>query len=285
MLPCHRLKHSPHGGLFQPSVTQVIRLLSSQPYSSPSAPAPSAPLTDPFAAGALTYTTTGTDSFPAPSAYARHRHSWVHIFPEGLVHQHPSVDVRYFKWGIARMILEAEPAPDVLPMFIDGTHRVMSEDRGFPRFVPRVGKTIRVAFGDVLDYEATFGDLRRRWRELARKSSSSSSTTTTRQSAMSWFRSSRPAVAAATAEDHGHATGVAMLGELPDDLKYGREAQEIRIEVARRMRAEVLKVRKVLGGYPDSDPALGDARTWVIDDDKRSAKYKSRVEGSEINQE
>ncbi|KAJ4399834.1 Lyso-phosphatidylcholine acyltransferase, partial [Neurospora sp. IMI 360204] len=41
VLPCHRLKHSPHGGLFQPSLTQAIRLLSSQPFVQPGfTPAP-----------------------------------------------------------------------------------------------------------------------------------------------------------------------------------------------------------------------------------------------------
>ncbi|MCV5132377.1 hypothetical protein OFL98_27185, partial [Escherichia coli] len=59
----------------------------------------------------------------------RNRHSWVHVLPEGLVHQHPQVDLRYFKWGVARLILESEPAPDVVPMFIDGTEHVMKEER------------------------------------------------------------------------------------------------------------------------------------------------------------
>ncbi|KAJ4304178.1 Lyso-phosphatidylcholine acyltransferase [Collariella sp. IMI 366227] len=83
--------------------------------------------------------------------------NWVHVFPEGCVHQHASTDLRYFKWGLARLILESDPAPDVLPMFIDGTQRVMHEDRGFPRFLPRVGRTVRVAFGEVLDYEGCLG--------------------------------------------------------------------------------------------------------------------------------
>ncbi len=58
-----------------------------------------ASLPDPFTAGELTYSTDGTDRRLAPSTYLRNRHSWVHIFPEGMVHQHASTDVRYFKWG------------------------------------------------------------------------------------------------------------------------------------------------------------------------------------------
>ena len=72
----------------------------------------------------------------------------MHIFPEGLVHQHPNLDLRYFKWGVARLILESEPAPDILPMFIDGTQKIMPENRTFPRFLPRLGKKVRVAFGE-----------------------------------------------------------------------------------------------------------------------------------------
>ncbi|KAK1756051.1 hypothetical protein QBC47DRAFT_378951 [Echria macrotheca] len=235
VLPTHRLKHSVHGGPFQPAVTQAIRLLSRQSSVYP-----------PF------YTTNGTDRVPTPAVHARNRHAWVHVFPEGLVHQHPSSDLRYFKWGVARLILEADPAPDVLPMFIDGTQNVMPEDRTFPRFAPRIGKRIRVAFGDVLDYEATFGDLKRRWDALVRRS--------------------RP--------------GSGSLGELDDDdLKFGREAEMIRIEVARRMREEVLKVRGAMGGFPESDPKLGEAGTWAVDEGIKQKKYKSRVDGSDINQD
>lgn len=286
VLPCHRLKHSPHGGLFQPSLTQAIRLLSSQPFTQLGfSPAPlTSPVTtlltpsavdipDPFTIGALTYSTTGQDSHPAPSIYTRNRHSWVHVFPEGLVHQHPQVDLRYFKWGVARLILESEPAPDVVPMFIDGTQRVMDEERGFPRFLPRVGKKIRVAFGEVLDYEATFGDLRRRWRaevERVRKQEE---------------EEAAKAAAKDNKKELAEVKPKLLLGDLPDELKYSEEAQKIRIECARRMREQVLKVRRELGGYEESDPTFGEASTWAPDRKVKAEKYKSRVDGSEINQD
>ncbi|KAK0711452.1 acyltransferase-like protein [Lasiosphaeris hirsuta] len=260
VLPAHRSKHSEFGGPFQPSITQAICLLSAQPFSPP--PLSSPGLSDPFTTGALTYTTNGADTLPSPAYFPCNRHSWVHVFPEGLVHQHPSSDLRYFKWGVARLILEADPPPDVLPMFIDGTQRCMPERRTFPRFAPRVGKRIRVAFGEVLDYEATFGDLRRRWDGLVKRS----------RVGGRWR---------AGAGSGGH---VAMLGELPNELKHSKEAQEIRIEVARRIRDEVLKVRRALG-YPEPDPLLGDAATWRADDEIKAKKYKSRVDGSEINQD
>lgn len=206
------------------------------------------------------------DSHPSPSIYTRNRHSWVHVFPEGLVHQHPQVDLRYFKWGVARLILESEPAPDVVPMFIDGTQQVMNEERGFPRFLPRIGKKIRVAFGEVVDYEATFGDLRRRWR-------------------MEVERVRREEEAAVAKSKELVEAKPRLLGDLPEALKYSEEAQQIRIECARRMREQVLKVRRELGGYDESDPTFGDASTWKPDSKIKAEKYKSRVDGSEINQD
>ncbi|KAK4031918.1 hypothetical protein C8A01DRAFT_41645 [Parachaetomium inaequale] len=273
VLPCHRLKHSPFGGPFQPALTQAIRLLStpSPLYLSPQN---------------QTYTTTGTDTHPSPLTYPHHRrHSWVHVFPEGCVHQHASTDLRYFKWGLARLILESDPVPDVLPMFVDGTQRVMPEDRGFPRFLPRVGKTVRVAFGEVLDYEATFGDLKRRWEGLVRRERE-------RLGRVGGVTSNGGGGGAVGKRGDGvlvgkQTDGLLLPGDLPpsDELRYGKEAQEIRIEVALRMRAEILKVRKSLGGYPAPEPAFGLAETWALDDDIEAKKYKSRVDGSNINQD
>ena len=145
--------------------------------------------------------------------------------------------------------------PDVVPIFIDGFQNVMPEDRTFPRFIPRIRNRIRVAFGDALDSEAVFGDLRKRWKELVER----------RRSGL------------------GRVGGEEVLGELRDEeLRDGPEARAIRIEVARRVRDEVMKLRKQMG-YPDGDPALGDAETWAKD--KEGKKYRSAVDGSLINQD
>ena len=57
LLPTHRIMYSPHGGLFQPTITQAIRLLSRGPFIRGNAPpqkadtSPSSPdLFDPFSA-------------------------------------------------------------------------------------------------------------------------------------------------------------------------------------------------------------------------------------------
>ncbi|KAI8628573.1 acyltransferase [Xylariaceae sp. FL1651] len=249
VLPTHRLQHSPRGGLFQPTVPQVIRLLSSQPFIQPPIQVAenAIDIPDPFTTGGLTFTTTGLDKFAAPSVYAQNRHSWVHVFPEACVHQHPKMSMRYFKWGISRMILESEPMPDILPIFIDGTQRVMPEDRSFPRFIPRFGIKFRMAFGELLDTEKTFGDLRARWQDLVRKESKT------------------PRV----------------MGDLTDELRYGKEAVKLRIEVARRVREEVLKVRRNMG-YPDEEPLGFElAETWARE--QGSGEFKSNVDDSLVN--
>lgn len=137
--------------------------------------------------------------------------------------------MRYFKWGVARLVLESEPCPDVVPMWIEGCEQVMPEDRTFPRFVPRVGKTIKITYGGVLGDDA-FGDLRDRWKRLY------------------------DAEVAKLAEKP-------EMGLLPDALKYGSEAVELRKELTLRVRKEVLKLRR-LRGRPDEDPKWSLVETY-----------------------
>lgn len=254
-LPTHRAAHSKFGGLFQPTMTQAIRLLSdphkstapenwegaARPTSSPTLH-DSLPPSDPFSSSQLTYSTTGTDSYPAPSAYPSRRFSWVHIFPEGMIHQHPDKVMRYFKWGVARLILEAEPCPDVLPMWIDGPQEVMSDKRTWPRPLPRAGKDINVTFGELVDGEKVFGPFRKKWDELKRKA---------RTKRLKYF-----------AADSMEADVGEELGVLQDEeLRSGPEAEQLRIDVTLAVRNEVLKVRKSVG-LPDEDPKRSLAATF-----------------------
>ncbi|PFH59745.1 hypothetical protein XA68_11926 [Ophiocordyceps unilateralis] len=153
VLPTRRLWHSPLGGLYQPTMTQAINLLSG-------------PGNIPFSPD-LFFSTDGTDSFPAPAAYAANRNAWVHVFPEACCHQSSDSSLRYFKWGISRLILESRPAPEFIPMFIHGTQAIMPEDRGWPRWLPRVGNHVRVVIGEPRDVDDLFGHQRASWKLLA----------------------------------------------------------------------------------------------------------------------
>lgn len=202
------------------------------------------PRNDPFTSAALTYSTTGSDSFPAPAAYPSRRFSWIHIFPEGMIHQHPNKIMRYFKWGVARLILEAEPCPDVLPMWIDGPQHVMDNNRGWPKPLPRPGKDIKIVFGDLVDTEKVFAPFRQRWQDLKERAK----------------QRRLQLVSKVSDQPIGHVSD--ELGVITDDdLKYGREAEQLRIEVTMAVRNEVLKVRR-LCGLPDEDPKRGLAETF-----------------------
>jgi monolysocardiolipin acyltransferase len=255
-LPTQRLAYSRWGGPFQPTMTEAVRLFSEinthKPVSCPHLPQsiyhkPHWPVdcVDPFSEFA--YASQPFDEqryYLPPSRYATNSYAWVHIFPEGMIHQSQDMRMRYFKWGVARMILEPPECPDVVPIFIEGTNEVMHESRAFPRFIPRAGKNITVTFGKQVDTNAVFGDLRTRWRDLV--------------------------VQDARAKGEPEWDG-RQLGVVPVSLQYHPEAVELRIECARRVREQVLRLRRERG-YPDEDPKANRADTWLREGPKREGK-------------
>lgn len=155
--------------------------------------------------------------------------------------------MRYFKWGISRLILESEPLPEIIPIFIDGNQEVMHESREWPRFIPRAGKKIRIAFGESVDGEKVFGELRMKWKRLVKLQ---------KEALMR----------------KGVSTNWEM-GELTEGLKYGDEAIALRKEVTMRVRNEVLKLRRSLG-YPDEDPKQGLVETWIEEGSKETGRME-----------
>ncbi|KAL3463915.1 hypothetical protein BJX64DRAFT_276120 [Aspergillus heterothallicus] len=245
-----RSAHSQYGGIAQPAVTQAIRLLSKGPFT----PEPHLAIperqswslqnvcVDPFSDLPTAYTTDGHDSHLAPSAYSCNSYSWVHIFPEGKIHQAPSKTMRYFKWGVARLILEASECPEVVPIWLEGFDHIMHESREFPRFLPRPGKEVSVTFGQKVDTEAVFGEMRSRWQKLKAK-----------------------------AERADPEISSLPLGALNDELLYGAEAVELRKEVTKKVRDLVLEVRRSRG-LSDEDPKAGLVETWIEEGRKGEGK-------------
>jgi monolysocardiolipin acyltransferase len=258
-LPTHRSAHSPFGGPYQATMTEGVRLLSKisetkqslcplnnprlhKDYTPPQWPRD---CVDPFSdiTPPPSYPSQPNDArwYLSPSRYACNAYSWVHIFPEGMIHQAADKTMRYFKWGVARLILEPPECPDVVPMFIEGTDHVMHESRTFPRFLPRIGNKISVTFGAELDVEAVFGDLRKRWRDLA--------------------------------DEHAREVGLSgwdetTLGLVPGNLANHPEAVQLRKECTKRVRDAVLEVRRSRG-LPDEDPKNGVVETWMREGPKR----------------
>ncbi|KXG48429.1 Phospholipid/glycerol acyltransferase [Penicillium griseofulvum] len=252
VLPTHRSAHSTFGGLAQPAMTEAIRLLSKGPF--PLDHHRAVPerqrwswhnvCVDPFSDLQVAYTTDGKDSHLAPTAYSCNSNSWVHIFPEGKIHQSPRKTMRYFKWGIARLILEPKECPDVVPMWIEGFDDVMHESREFPRFLPRPGKNVSVTFGSKVESEVVFGEMRSRWQKLK----------------------------ARVEKSHPDSRDM-PLGVLSDELLNDKEAIELRKEVTLKIRNLVLDVRRSRG-LPDEDPKEGLVETWLEEGPKREGHMK-----------
>lgn len=150
--------------------------------------------------------------------------------------------MRYFKWGVARLILEPDVCPDIVPMWIEGHNEIYPEDRKILRPFPRLGKKCAVWFGQNVGgaKEGAFQELRERWRKLVEDKKRT-----------------------------GH--GGCEVGVLDDDLKYGPEAVALREECSRQIREEVLEVRR-LRGLPDEDPKEGLVETWREEGGKREGK-------------
>ena len=155
--------------------------------------------------------------------------------------------MRYFKWGVARLILEPDECPDIVPIWIEGNEQIMHEARSWPRWIPRLGKNVGIWFGDnVGGDQGVFTELRIKWRELVQ-------------------------------EDRGKRQGkdgeVEELGGLSEELKYGKEAVELRMECTRKVRGEVLKLRRKRG-LPDEDPKEGLVETWRKEGGRREGEMR-----------
>ncbi|KAH9939644.1 acyltransferase-domain-containing protein [Epithele typhae] len=81
---------------------------------------------------------------------------WIHFFSEGKVNP-ASCDPKSpmagkllrFKWGVGRVIMEAQHAPIIIPMWITGFDKLMPEGRSFPyKYIPQRGAHISVTFGE-----------------------------------------------------------------------------------------------------------------------------------------
>ena len=133
--------------------------------------------------------------------------------------------------------------PDIVPIWIEGTDAVMAEDRGWPRWMPRVGRRCGVWFGGNVRGEV-YHDLRRRWRELVERDR----------------------------RERGDG-GPLARGVLDERLKYGAEAVRLREEVTLQVRRDVLAVRR-LRGLEDEDPKEGRVETWREEGGKEEGRME-----------
>lgn len=151
--------------------------------------------------------------------------------------------VRYFKWGIARIVLETASIsgaqPIIVPMFIEGLDQIMHESRTFPRFLPRLGKHVKCTYGSPIDEELIqpYVD---RWHDLC---------------------------AQADQKIDSRITNVPT--ESNQDLLDGEVAQEIRRELTKVIRDAVVELR-AQAGYPPEHPLAHQAEFY---DSSEGLKY------------
>ncbi|KAG7661683.1 TAZ1 [[Candida] subhashii] len=174
-----------------------------------------------------------TNVLMSKSPFIRTKTSWFHVFPEGFVLQlkEPhSNSMRYFKWGVSRLILESTRAPVVVPLFSFGFEKVAPEDaadEGLQRWLPaNFGAEIHVCVGDIIP-DANIEKYREKWRSLVKK----------------YIDPKNPF-------------------DLSEELKYGEKAQKLRSELASYLRGEVLKIRESLGIFNPEDPRFKDPKYW-----------------------
>ncbi|CAN6674261.1 tafazzin [Trichomonascus vanleenenianus] len=172
--------------------------------------------------------------------------NWVHVFPEALVHQPEAPHnntLRYFHWGVSRMVLEAAKPPIIVPIFTQGFEKVMPEDQA--SFVPRnIGSSIQFNVGQPMREEEVVA-FRRRWVELIENDGSS------------------------------------LEGDMSENLKTGKEAQALRSEVASALR-RCLNENARFKELPPDEPRFDDPDFWRLPAEKRGVRVKKNIEGRHI---
>ncbi|SGZ52832.1 CIC11C00000002624 [Sungouiella intermedia] len=174
-----------------------------------------------------------TNILMSKSPFIRTKTSWFHVFPEGFVLQLREPDnnsMRYFKWGVSRLILESTRAPVVLPIFSFGFEKIAPEDsadQGIKRWLPQnLGAEIHIAFGDPIPDER-IEHYRSQWRALCDKYTDKKNPT-----------------------------------DLSGELRDGKKVQKLRSELAAELRDKVLDIREQLGYFKPENPKFHDPAFW-----------------------
>ena len=168
-----------------------------------------------------------TNVLMSKNPFIRTKTSWFHVFPEGFVLQlqepHNN-SMRYFKWGVSRLILESTRTPIVVPLFSFGFEKVAPEDsaeEGLKRWLPaNFGAEIHVCIGDPIK-DDVLESYREQWRSLVSK----------------YVDKSNPT-------------------ELSDELKTGSKAQSLRSDLAGYLREKVLEIRNEIGLFNPEDKKI-----------------------------
>ncbi|ODV62783.1 lysophosphatidylcholine acyltransferase [Ascoidea rubescens DSM 1968] len=166
----------------------------------------------------------------------RKKTSWLHIFPEGFVLQlepphHNSM--RYFRWGISRLVLESVKPPVILPIFSTGFEKIAPEDAAesaIKRYLPRNFRNeINIVIGKPID-DSTILKYREKWENLVESEEKKLN---------------------------------AKLTDFTENLKNGSEAKDLRSDLAAYVRSSVLNIRDTFYSHlPQEDQRMKDPGFW-----------------------
>lgn len=215
-------------GPFQGSIDAAIRILSPEQTDSDLAAGPS---------------TSGTVSqfFPPDATqtllkslpFVRSKTSWFHVFPEGFVLQLEPPEnnlMRYFKWGVARLLLEASRPPIVVPLFGYGFEKIAPEasaSSGLWRWLPQnMGSEVHLTVGPEMA-DDKINAYRAEWQALCTKYADP-----------------------------------AAPGDLLEPLRTGPEAQSLRSRVAADLRQQVAAIREQIGAFLPEKLKFQDPAFW-----------------------
>ncbi|CCK68439.1 lysophosphatidylcholine acyltransferase KNAG_0A07870 [Huiozyma naganishii CBS 8797] len=165
------------------------------------------------------------------SQWKRHS-SWVHIFPEGYVlqlQQPYNNSMRYFRWGVSRMILETDRPPVVLPIFTTGFEKMFTESNDvniFKNTWKTMGSTAKISVGQPVPDEIIVR-YREQWKTLMDKHLKEGET------------------------------------DLNDELKYGKEATDLRSQLAAELREQVAQIREKRKDLQPEDPRFKSVDWWT----------------------
>lgn len=159
--------------------------------------------------------------------------SWVHVYPEGFVLQlEPPFanSMRYFKWGITRLLLESTKAPVIVPIFATGFEKIAPESAAgtkVARYLPsNFGAEINVTIGTQIAEDVIDG-FRKEWKDLCDK----------------YLKQD-------------------IDRDLNDNLKFSKEAEQLRSNVAAALRQHVAKIRHDIRNYPTEDSRFQSPSWW-----------------------
>lgn len=173
--------------------------------------------------------------------------NWVHIFPEAFVHQvYPPYryTLRYFHWGVSRLLLESTKPPIVIPIYAYGFDDIIPEDKD-PDYslLKRLGKTaLKVKIGNPLD-EEKIGQYRQEWVDLVQNETNSFLDATDND--ISCNEETKPLILEKNSTYNNRKQ--IINGDMPESLKTGPKAQKLRSQVANYLRDELENLRVSLG--------------------------------------